>query len=156
MSTANSEPRAEAEDLRLRLVERFERFGPAHWRWMHSRMQDSGITHARMRLLAVLQDNNPQIMSDLSDELCVTPRNVTALVDGLEDEGLVRRRPHPTDRRATLIELTPQGTEACTHIYTHYVTAVAELFDDLSEADQRELIRLLDLLLVALQHRGII
>ena len=48
-------------------------------------------------------------MSDLGDELGVTARYVTSLVDGLEKEGLVRRVPHPTDRRATIIESTPKG-----------------------------------------------
>ena len=34
-------------------------------------------------------------MSDLADALGVTPRNITALVDGLEEEGMVRRVAHP-------------------------------------------------------------
>jgi DNA-binding MarR family transcriptional regulator len=39
----------------------------------------------------------------------VTPRNVTALVDALEAQGLVTRRPHPVDRRALLVAPTRAG-----------------------------------------------
>ena len=59
----------------------------------------------RLRLLYELHCNGPRRMADLADALGVTPRNVTALVDGLESEHLVRRLPHPTDRRVTMVEM---------------------------------------------------
>jgi DNA-binding MarR family transcriptional regulator len=95
-------------------------------------------------------------MSALSDELFVSPRNVTVLVDALEANGLVRRHPHPTDRRAILVELTPPGVETCAAMYTPHAEAVSELFSDLSQADQRELLRLLNMLGAGLEHRGVI
>jgi DNA-binding MarR family transcriptional regulator len=36
---------------------------------------------------------------------------VTSAVDRLERQGFVRRRPHPTDGRTTLAELTDEGRE---------------------------------------------
>jgi DNA-binding MarR family transcriptional regulator len=65
----------------------------------------------RLRLLYELHCNGPRKMADLAQELGVTPRNVTALVDGLEAEDLVRRVPHPTDRRVTMIEITGGSAE---------------------------------------------
>lgn len=85
-------------------------------------------------------------MSSISDELGVTRRNITALVDGLEEEGLVRRLPHPTDRRATVIELTDEGGRTMDTLYDEHRRAVATLFDELSEEDRRELVRLLGVL----------
>ena len=143
------------EDLRVRLVEEFAAFGPAYTRWVKSRLQEGGIRYARMRLLSVLRCKGPQIMSSLSEGLGVTPRNVTALVDALEEEGLVGRRPHPTDRRATLIELTSGGAETCGGMYDEHRAAVSELFLDLSEDEQRELMRLLGSLREALRREGI-
>lgn len=142
------------EDLRLRLVEEFAAFGPAYVRWVKSRMPEGGVSYARMRLLSALRCGGPKIMSGLSGELGVTPRNVTALVDALEEEGLVRRRPHPTDRRATVIEMTPQGERTCGKRYEEHPAAVAEVFDHLSEEDQRELLRLLGRLREALGRKG--
>ncbi len=94
-------------------------------------------------------------MSSLSDCLGVTPRNVTALVDALEQEGLVGRRPHPKDRRATLIELTPEGARTCEDMHGEHQTAVSELFFGLSEEDRRDLVRLMGSLREALRHEGI-
>jgi DNA-binding MarR family transcriptional regulator len=153
MDTVGSEPVAESSALQL--VDAFAAFGPCYLKWVRSRLQDCGLTYARMRLLGTLHCNGPQIMSSISDELGVTKRNVTALVDALEEEGLVRRRPHPTDRRATVIELTEQGLETTESMYEGHRAAVSELFADLSEEDRRELIRLLGLLREALRREGV-
>ncbi len=93
-------------------------------------------------------------MNGISDELGVTRRNVTALVDALEEEGLVRRIPHPTDRRATVIELTSEGERTTDAMYDEHREAVSELFFGLSEEDRRELVRLLGLLRDALRREG--
>jgi DNA-binding MarR family transcriptional regulator len=148
-------PGSAVENLPLRLVDEFADFGPSYMRWVKSRLQDRGLTYARMRLLGVLHCNGPQIMSSISDGLCVTRRNVTALVDALEEERLVRRKPHPTDRRATVIELTERGERTTSALYDEHREAVAEIFLALSEEDQRELIRLLSLLQDTLRSKGI-
>src|SRR5215211_1911846 len=144
-----------AESLPLRLVDEFADFGPSYIRWVKSRLQDRGLTYARMRLLGTLYCGGPQIMSSISDELGVTRRNVTALVDAMEEEELVRRKPHPTDRRATVIELTRKGERTADAMYDEHREAVSELFLELSEEDQGELIRLLGLLRDALRREGI-
>ncbi len=143
-----------SEDSRLRLVEEFAAFGPAYMRWVKSCFGKGGTTYARMRLLRVLRCGGPQIMSGLSGDLGVTPRNVTALVDALEEEGLVRRKPHPTDRRATVIKMTGRGESTCEGALSGHAEAVAELFEDLSKEDQRELLRILGTLRGALRRRG--
>jgi DNA-binding MarR family transcriptional regulator len=139
----------------LQLVDEFAAFGPCYMKWVRSRLGEGGISYARMRLLGALHCGGPQIMSSISDELGVTRRNVTALVDALEEEGLVQRKPHPTDRRATIIELTEQGFETTNSMYEEHRAAVAELFADLSEEDRGELTRLLGSLREALRQKVI-
>ena len=143
------------EGSSLRLVDEFAAFGPLYMKWVRSRLQDGGMTYARMRLLGALQCNGPQIMSSISDELGVTRRNVTALVDALEEEGLVRRQPHPTDRRATVIEMTGRGERTMDSIYDEHRAAVAKLFAELDGEDQRELSRMLGVLRGAMRREGI-
>ena len=143
------------EGSRLRLVGEFAAFGPAYMRWVKSRLAGGGTTYARMRLLGVLRCRGPQIMSGLSGELGVTPRNVTALVDALEEDGLVRRKPHPTDRRATVIEMTGRGETTCENTLAGHSEAVAELFDELSEDERQELLGALKKLRGALRRRGL-
>ena len=107
-----------------------------------------------MRVLTLLKDRGPMKMRELSEELGVTATNITALVDALEQDGLVVRRQHPEDRRATLIELTPQARERIERRCEEFKSEVATLFEDLVEKDRRELLRLLDRLQEALKARG--
>jgi DNA-binding MarR family transcriptional regulator len=122
-------------------------------RWVHSLIEDAGGSPARMRLLGVLHCKGPQIMCGLGGELGVTPRQVTNLVDALEAENLVRRKAHPTDRRATLVEITPAGAEQAGQMWQVFQEKVATLFRDLSARDQRELLRLMETLLASLRQR---
>jgi DNA-binding MarR family transcriptional regulator len=48
-------------------------------------------------------------LSDLAARANMTPQAMGELVDDLEGLGYVRRRPHPDDRRAKLVVLTPKG-----------------------------------------------
>ena len=138
----------------MRLVDEFAAFGPAYIKWVRSRMREPGVSYARMRLLGALLCGGPKIMSGISDELGVTRRNITALVDALEEEGFVRRRPHPTDRRATVIELTEEGGRTMDTIYEEHRRAVAELFAGLTPKDRAERVRLLGLLREGLRDEG--
>ena len=71
------------------------------------------LTFARYELLALLSFTRSKAlpMAKASARLQVHPTSVTNTVDRLETAGLVRRVAHPTDGRATLIELTPQGQQ---------------------------------------------
>jgi DNA-binding MarR family transcriptional regulator len=149
-----SSPSDASPDPARRLAELFPIFGHAYSRWVQSLIESTSVSPGRIRLLGVLHCKGPKMMSALGDELGVTPRNVTTLVDGLEAEGLVQRGPHPTDRRATVVGLTPQGTAMACGFVASYTEKIAELFRDLPEADQRELLRLMESLLGALRQRG--
>ncbi len=71
--------------------------------------REFGLGYARGRVLWELRASGPMMMRALSQALGVTPRTVTGLIDGLEADGWVLRRPHPTDRRVTLIEATAKA-----------------------------------------------
>src|SRR5258705_10001795 len=101
---------------------------------------NAGESESRLRLLYELHCNGPRKMADLADTLSVTPRSITALVDGLEAESLVRRSPHPTDRRITMIELT-EGAATIEEQFESFQAAIERLFTDLDETDRRTLVR---------------
>jgi DNA-binding MarR family transcriptional regulator len=116
-------------------------FADTFERWSNRKAVEAGASVPRLRLLYAVHCHGPQKMADLADALAVTPRNVTALVDGLEAEGMVRRLPHSTDRRVTLVELTCNSESIATQFQT-YQDSVAGLFSGLDEADERTLLRL--------------
>ena len=93
------------------------------------------LTPARFRLLRVLLDDGPLSMSELSRALDVTPRAVTSLVDGLEADGFARRAEHPSDRRTTLVELTPSGRRFCREMRAGLARIARELLGDVPAAD---------------------
>lgn len=117
-------------------------FTDAFGRWASRRATEAGGSVPRLRLLNAVLCHGPQKMADLADALAVTPRNVTALVDGLEGDGLVRRVPHSTDRRVTLVELTCNRQRVAAQFET-YQGSIERLFDVLTVEDQHTLLRLL-------------
>ncbi len=125
----------EAERRRV-LVAETARFTSAFLRWMEGRAC-GGLSYGRLRLLQALHCGGPVIMRNLGDQLGVSPRNMTAMVDALEGAQLVVRRPHPTDRRATLVALSPSGTREAEQALEPRLDAMAELFGGFSAAEQQ-------------------
>ncbi|WP_345499518.1 MarR family winged helix-turn-helix transcriptional regulator [Nocardia callitridis] len=80
-------------------------------------LKPTGLTFSRYELLMLLsfskQGGLP--MAKASARLQVHPTSVTNTVDRLEAAHLVERVPHPSDRRATLIEITDAGRELVAH-----------------------------------------
>jgi DNA-binding MarR family transcriptional regulator len=70
-----------------------------------------GLSFARIRAVRRVA-RNPMSMSELAAALDIDPPNATTVVDDLESLGLARRRPHPADRRAKLVEATQKGKQA--------------------------------------------
>jgi DNA-binding MarR family transcriptional regulator len=136
-----------------RLMEIFPAFGRAFTRWKQAQIETTGLSPARFQLLATLHCAGPQMMSGLGDLLDVTPRNITSLVDALEGEKLVRRTAHPSDRRATVIELTNEGLGLTDSMLEPFQKKLAAVFQELTVADQRELLRLMNLLLSSLRKQ---
>jgi DNA-binding MarR family transcriptional regulator len=124
-------------DSRLLLIGHTARFTASFLRWMDARTCD-GLNYARLTLIQALHCRGPAIMRDLGTQLGVTPRNMTALVDGLEEARLVVRRPHPTDRRATLIELSPAGAREADEELEPRLSAMAEIFAGLTPAEREQ------------------
>lgn len=103
-----------------------------------------GLTFARYELLTLLHFTRTGAlpMAKASSRLQVHPTSVTNAVDRLEKVALVRRAPHPTDRRTTLIEITAEGHELAV-VATEQLNKT--LFSDpgMDDADLRPLLRIL-------------
>jgi DNA-binding MarR family transcriptional regulator len=67
-----------------------------------------GLSFSRTRAVRLVADG-PMSMGELAAALGIDRPNATVLVDDLEERALVRRRPHPTDRRAKMVEATRKG-----------------------------------------------
>ena len=68
------------------------------------------LTFARYELLVRLYFHEGSLpLSRLGKELQIHQTSITSLVDRLEKQDLIKRTPHPTDRRSTIAQMTPAG-----------------------------------------------
>jgi DNA-binding MarR family transcriptional regulator len=134
------------------LVGQTARFTTSFLRWMEGRACD-GLSYSRLRLLQALHCEGPAIMRDLGTQLGATPRNMTAIVDALEDAQLVVRRPHPTDRRATLIELSPDGERAAAQAIGPQLDAISEVFAGLTPVEREQFSAVMTKIMLAMRGR---
>jgi DNA-binding MarR family transcriptional regulator len=88
--------------------------------------------------------------SALSASLLVSSGTLTNRLDRLERKGLIRRVPHPTDRRSTEVELTPATVEAVDVAIRRHVANEQQMLSALSDREQAQLDRLLRKLLAHL------
>lgn len=103
-----------------------------------------GLTLARTHLLWELHRSGPVTQQRLAAVLEVSPRNVTALVDGLVASGHVTRDRHPEDRRAFLITLTEHGSAAMAAMAVQHEEFAEALFGPISARDRAATARALD------------
>jgi DNA-binding MarR family transcriptional regulator len=100
-----------------------------------------GISFGRARTVRRLA-RQPMSMGELAAALGIDPPNATVIVDDLESLGLARRRPHPTDRRAKVVEATRKGKDMARRAETILATPPAAL-SALSPDDLETLRRIL-------------
>lgn len=90
----------------------------------------------------------------LADYVGVEGPTLVRLVDQLSEAGLVRREVDPTDRRANVLSLTPQGERLAEQIEAELIHLRAQVFAGISEADLQATLRVLEALSAAAQAMG--
>lgn len=109
------------------------------------RLRDAyDITLPRFDLMAQL-DKAPSGMTlgELSQRMMVSNGNVTGLAERLVQQGLLDRRPSPTDRRAQIVSLTAEGRRSFRAMARTHEDWIAEIFGTLTAEDVEQLMRLL-------------
>jgi DNA-binding MarR family transcriptional regulator len=86
----------------------------------------------------VTQPERPQIA--VAQGVGLDRTSMVAVLDELEGAGYVRRQPHPTDRRARLIEATTKGVKALVAVRRE-IRALEDAFVARLPADQRAVLR---------------
>lgn len=79
--------------------------------WEHCVVRDKGLTLPQVHALEILGTHSELRMKELAQRMGVTTGTLTVLADRLEKGGMIRRRPHSSDRRSIIVELTDKGQE---------------------------------------------
>lgn len=103
--------------------------------YIDTRARAIGTTRAQWALLGHLARRPGLTQSELSDVLEIQPISLTRLVDRMTDQGLVKREPHPTDRRANCVFITESGLLAMEAFSPLAQEITEELFDGISPED---------------------
>lgn len=90
-----------------------------------------GLGATEMIALGGLAVDGPSTPTAIAERLQITTPSVTELVDRLEEAGLARRRPHATDRRKVLVELTGSGRSKAAMVSGRFAEALARSTADL-------------------------
>jgi DNA-binding MarR family transcriptional regulator len=117
----------------------------------------SGLSRARYNVLRILYQapGHRLQMTEIGTGLDVSPTNVTKMVDGLTEEGLVQRVRHADDKRKTWAELTDAGVEAFEAAVPKVIQVTDSVWSELSDDEKRSLIHVLSKLrLILLTKEG--
>jgi DNA-binding MarR family transcriptional regulator len=131
--SAGTDPRS--ADLAVSVVGRLFRLAPQLTDLLELGAREYGMGFARGRVLWALQESGPVVMRALSQQLGISPRTVTGLIDALEADGWVTRTPHADDRRATIISITPTAEAALATLRESYEGLAHDLLADVDPAD---------------------
>ena len=109
------------------------------------RLRDSfDVTLPRFDLMAQLDKApNGMTLGELSQRMMVSNGNITGLVDRLVEQGLIRRKPAPNDRRVQIVSLTPEGQREFRAMARVNADWVGEIFEGLTPKDIEALMPLL-------------
>jgi len=131
--SAGTDP--QSADLAVSVLGRLFRLAPQLTELLDLGAREYGMGFARGRVLWALQESGPVVMRALSQRLGISPRTVTGLIDALEADGWVTRTPHPDDRRATIITLTPAAQTAISTLRDSYEGLAHDLLAGIDPAD---------------------
>jgi DNA-binding MarR family transcriptional regulator len=108
-----------------------------------------GIDGRELAVLVALADHGPKTQQEVSVALGIDRTTMVALVDVLEEKGFVRRRPHPSDRRKNLLDVTGAGREITAVAAPAVHEAERAFLAPLAPGEADELRRMLRLLIEA-------
>jgi DNA-binding MarR family transcriptional regulator len=97
--------------------------------------RSSGLSPARLSALSVVVFRGPLTLGELAEAEGVRSATMTGIVNGLESDGLVRRRPHTRDGRSVLVHATASGRRRLEQARARRIAAVAAKLGDLPHAE---------------------
>jgi DNA-binding MarR family transcriptional regulator len=101
MAQYEADERSLASRLRLAVVRLNRR--------LRAQRTTSSVTLTQYSALSSLKKCGPMTPGELAAKEVVQPPSMTRVIAALEDLGYVSRRPHPTDGRQSIVELTEDG-----------------------------------------------
>ena len=117
------------------------------WRASHTRtataLQSIGLTPPLFAVLNYVRAHEEANQQQIGSAMGIDPSTMVSLVDQLERAGLAKRRPHPEDRRAREVLITPKGQRALQQGRKLAGEVENDVLQGLSDAERGQLVTLM-------------
>ena len=104
--------------------------------------------------LLIIAENPGITQIELSNRLAIDRATVSKMLAALERENLIRRLPHPDDRRSVKLEATRAGMETFDRMSTAVNNFRLKMTDGISPEDQETTLRTLQKILANIREPG--
>jgi DNA-binding MarR family transcriptional regulator len=112
--------------------------------YLESKLGAIDLSLAKLAALTALVDAGESLpLGQLAHRLSCVKSNVTQLIDRLEGDGLVARKPDPRDRRTRLAVVTAAGRKACKEGRRIQQRTERDLFGALTGDEAHQLVSLM-------------
>jgi DNA-binding MarR family transcriptional regulator len=105
---------------------------------------DVSLERSAYGIMCKLADDGPQRLGALATAFGLDPSTITRQVQALEEAGLASRETDPSDRRASLLDLSHAGRDVLDRTRTFRRTRFFQAMEDWPESDRKEFGRLLE------------
>ena len=95
-----------------------------------------GVNRTDLRCLELLIERDGTSPTELADLLGLTSGSVTAMLDRLDRTGFLHRSSDPSDRRKSIVAITPNGRARCFELISPLVRDGAAMLSDHFDDDE--------------------
>ncbi len=106
-------------------------------------IEQAGLCLTDFAALEALLHKGPLTITEIQAKVLLASGSMTAAVDRLEKKGLVVRTPAPSDRRAKVLELTPEGRRVVETVFRRHAAELEAAMAVLNPSEKRQLYALL-------------
>jgi DNA-binding MarR family transcriptional regulator len=101
---------------------------------------ETDLSDIQLAALAALERHDAMTPGELAEHEKVQPPSMTRVIAVLEERRLVRRKPHPTDRRQVILTATAEGTDLVQRVRLRREAWLAQRLQELTP-EQRQILR---------------
>lgn len=118
---------------------------------MQRKLADVGLTVPQYDLLMSLMKKDGQTQQELASRLLVVKSNISSLLSRAERDGLIERKPNPSDGRGKVVTLTSSGKRLAKRGWKVQTEVVATMAEALTPRELDEVAQTMNRLRMALE-----
>ncbi|MDO6500655.1 MarR family winged helix-turn-helix transcriptional regulator [Photobacterium sanguinicancri] len=130
------------EQLNHTIIEFYEKLSS----WEQSVVRGKGFSLPQVHIVEILGAHGAMRMKELADKIGVTTGTLTVQVDKMVNAGLICRRPHESDRRSILVELTTSGESLYQEHDQLHLNLTQDITAKLSDTDRQHMLKCLQIM----------